>query len=98
MTTTLLEISERGAFIEAVPGLDELEFGDPVELSFAGEKRNASAAIMGAVVVRIGTAAKHVEHPSATHVALNVDGFGLEFTAAKNSELLTTLLKKADEI
>jgi hypothetical protein len=77
VSVQVLELSERGAFVEERPELLELQVGDRVRLSLSlqpGARWESDA-----VVSRLGSSRREVPHPSVQHVTVAANGFGLEF-------------------
>jgi hypothetical protein len=81
----VLELSERGAFLEEVPGLDDLQPGDGAVIGVplpGGEPWVAHIRLL-----RAGTGRVDVRTKSAEHVSLLVRGYGVEFDQIEDTEL-----------
>ena len=81
----VLDLSETGAFIERVEGLDELQQDDKVRLtlSFPG----VGQWWVDAVVGRLGNSRLELKRPKVSHVTVVRDGFGLEFQSLEDDAL-----------
>lgn len=81
----VLDLSETGAFIERVEGVDELQEGDPVKLTLAipGVGQWSASARVG----RLGKSRLELKRPTAAHVTVVRDGFGLEFQGLDGDSL-----------
>ncbi len=73
----MIDVSEKGVFIERAEELDELQVGDHARLRLPLPGSAAWAADV--VVTRLGTCLREIKHPNAQHVTVVRHGFGLEF-------------------
>lgn len=81
----VLELSERGAFVEAVEALEPLQVGDGLTLALAipgGEPWVARARVS-----RWGTARLQLSHRVAQHLTVSVPGCALEYDALPDDDL-----------
>lgn len=81
----VLEISEGGAFLETVDGLEDLQVGEQASLSIAlpgGDPWQTQVR-----VTRHGTSRLDVHHPSVDHVTVATPGVGVVFDEMPDDEL-----------
>ncbi len=81
----MIDVSEKGVFIERAPELDDLQVGDHarLRLPLPGSATWSSEV----VVTRLGTSRRELKHPGAAHVTVVRDGFGLEFLELEDDSL-----------
>ena len=81
----VLELSEKGAFIEEVPGLDDVQSGEGAVIGIplpGGEPWVSHVKFL-----RTGLGRVDVRTPRAEHVSVAVRGYGVEFDEIPDDEL-----------
>ena len=81
----VLEISEGGAFLEQVPGTEDLQVGERASLSIAlpgGDPWRSHVRVS-----RHGSGRLDLHHPKVDHVTVAVPGYGVEFDGMDDDEL-----------
>jgi hypothetical protein len=93
----VLDLSEAGAFVEEVAGLEEVQVGDALTLTIA--LPGGDAWHSAAVVTRSGSSRRDLKHPSVAHVTVSAIGFGVEFEGMADDALeqLRDYLELLDE-
>ncbi len=81
----MIDVSEKGVFIERAVELDELQVGDRARLRLPLPGSATWSAQV--VVTRLGSSRRELKHPGVAHVTVVRDGFGLEFVELEDDSL-----------
>jgi hypothetical protein len=81
----VLELSEKGAFIEEVPGLDDVQSGEGAVIGIP--MPGGDPWVSHVKFLRTGVGRVDVRTPRAEHVSVAVRGYGVEFDEIPDDEL-----------
>lgn len=81
----VLELSEKGAFIEEVPGLDDVQSGEGAVIGIP--LPGGDPWVSHVRFLRTGLGRVDVRTPRAEHVSVAVRGYGVEFDEIPDDEL-----------
>lgn len=81
----VLELSESGAFVEEVAGLEDLQVGDGAIIGLP--LRGGEPWVTHMSVTRFGTSRLELRANGVDHVTVSARGFGVEFDELSDDEL-----------